>query len=213
MLTWISDSDLNREIESLTSRAFEALIKAERRRTSNVVDPFASILLAKMLDIDSIGDLVQAQQVESATRGMSGAIGDFHQQVLGCVDGWRNHDAGYDLECESRRLLAELKNKWNTMNAGARHGVESDLRTAVRQHSGHWTAYLVLIIPKKPERYEREISPNVIETDGASFYHTATGDPNSLHDLLNIVCDRIAPSGEIFEHCRTIGAQSLPPRI
>ena len=40
--------------------------------------------------------------------------------ILGSVDGWDNHDAGYDLECDARIILAEIKNKWNTMNSSNR---------------------------------------------------------------------------------------------
>ncbi len=45
------------------------------------------------------------------------AIGRFHQGVLGGVHGFKNHDAGYDIENKQRKIIAEIKNKYNTMNA------------------------------------------------------------------------------------------------
>lgn len=59
----------------------------------------------------------------------------------------------YDLECAEKRILAEIKNKHNTMNKSNRQQVEDDLRTAISQKSGKWDAYLVLIMPRKPQRY------------------------------------------------------------
>ena len=64
---------------------------------------------------------------------MSNAIGTFHQSVLGSVEGWLNHDTGYDLENPSRKLIAEIKNKHNTMNQQNREKVISDLDTALKQ--------------------------------------------------------------------------------
>ena len=108
--------------------------------------------------------------------------------------------------------VAEVKNKWNTMNTANRREVETELQTAVRQRR-NWTAYLVLVIPRVPERYTRPILPNrVFETDGASFYHKATDDPNALHDLFDHLCEAISPSDEVAEHCQSVLAQSLPPR-
>ena len=213
MVTWISDTDLNREISLLKDRATSARQDSERRRVRNVVDPFLSLLIAATFDIQDPAMLTNIQRAESAIRGMSNALGEFHQRVLGSIDGWENHDAGYDLECTSRWIVAEVKNKWNTMNSSNRRTVVNDLETAVRQKRGTWTAYLVFVIPKTPMRYEKDLGNNVIETDGASFYHKATGDSNAIHDLMDSLCDKITPSKDIADHCRQIMINSLPPRL
>lgn len=113
----------------------------------------------------------------------------------------------------SEKLLAEVKNKWNTMNSANRSQIISDLETAARQKKGDWTGYLVHIIPKRPQRYSTEIKRNVIETDGASFYHIVTGEPNALHDLFEYLCNALNPSSDIASHYREIMGTSLPPRI
>ncbi len=102
--------------------------------------------------------------------GISNAVGDFHQEVLGSVEGFRNHDAGYDLECPDKQIVAEVKNKHNTMNAPNRKQVVDDLDTAVRQKTGSWVAYLVVIVPGKPKRYRKKLTNRVYEIDGASFF-------------------------------------------
>ena len=153
------------------------------------------------------------QQAESAIRGMSGALGEFHQSILGSVGGWENHDALYDLKSQDRRIVAEVKNKWNTMNASNRRQVETDLEASVRSLRGDWTAYLVLVIPSKPQRYEKPIGEKVIETDGASFYHLATGYPNAIHNLFDELSEKLAPSEDIVAYCKHILSQSLPSQV
>ena len=74
------------------------------------------------------------------------------------------------------------------LNADNERIVVGDLEVALRQKSGSWTAYVVKVIPRKPERYQKEVAQNIIETDGASFYHIATGYPNAIHELFEEIC-------------------------
>ncbi len=48
-------------------------------------------------------------------------------------------------------MLAEVKNKHNTMNQSNRNQVIDDISTAVRQKGRGWQGYLVTIIPKTSE--------------------------------------------------------------
>ncbi len=210
-LSWISPDSLQAHINALREAAAKAVSEADEKRNRNVVDPFSSLLVASTLDLDEATKLVTLQNAESGLRGMSNALGRFHQNILASVDGWRDHDAGYDLECPGKRMLAEVKNKWNTMNAGNRREVKRELETAIRQKSGQWRGYLVLVIPKTPVRYLTEISPRVYETDGASFYHEVTGKQNAIHDLFEHLCGVMTQSPDIVKHCRAIMKNALPP--
>lgn len=77
--------------------------------------------------------LEEFQYDHSVVRSGSNAIGEIHQSVLVSVEGWENHDSGYDLESKKDRVLAEVKNKHNTMNKPNRRVVISELKTALRQ--------------------------------------------------------------------------------
>ena len=90
---------------------------------------------------------------------------------MSSVRGWADHDASYDIENERLKILAEVKNKHNTMSSKNRKIVVDDLVTAVEIKRG-WRAYLVIVIPKKPQRYRKpiHISKPVFEIDGSSFY-------------------------------------------
>ena len=56
----------------------------------------------------------------------------------------------------------------------------------------------------------RRLVINEIETDGASFYHIATGEPNAIHDLFEYLRDALKPSSDITAYCREIMEASLP---
>ena len=185
-LNWIRPGDLNNAISKLQARAHDAFEYAKKRQSHNVIDPFQSLMMASTLQISDAEDLKSRQSMVSASQGMFNAIGAFHQDILSSVSGWINHDAGYDLECKNRKILAEIKNKHNTMNSTNRRGVINELETAVRQKSENWSAYLVIIVPKKPGKYEKKISPstNVFEIDGASFYDLVAQQENAMSPII-----------------------------
>ncbi len=213
-LDWIDQEDLQAAINHLQTKAKTAIKEAEKRRDKNVVDPFYSVLIASSFDLKTIKELNNLQDAGSALRGISNYLGEFHQFVLGSIDGWVNHDAGYDLACPEKMIIAEIKNKHNTMNSSNKEIVVNQLDTALRQKQGNWKAYVVHVIPKKPKRSTKILTNRgVYEIDGASFYHLATGFPNAIHNLFNMFCEMLFLSDEICEYCKHIMTDSLPPRI
>lgn len=213
-LSWISDRSLNAAIGKLQTSSASAVTASEERQRRNVVDPFSSLVIASALDVTSEAELLAIQNGNSALRGMSNALGTFHQDVLGSVRNWRNHDAGYDLENSNHRVLAEVKNKHNTMNASTYEKTVADLDTAVRQKGRGWSGYLVMVIPRTPHRYQTQIGNRAVyEIDGASFYHEATGSSNALHDLFDVLSRELGTTDEVVRYCQRTMAASLPPRI
>ena len=217
-LDWISDDKLEGIVNRLLERSKDGVQESSQRMQKNVMDPFASFVMAAAMDISEPKPLYDIQRGNSASQAISNAVGSFHQEVLGNVSGFNNHDAGYDLECIKKSIIAEVKNKHNTMNAPNRAKVISDLETAVRQKSGKWTAYLVIVVPKKPARYTKKLIPNreVYEIDGASFYEIATSHKTALRDLYdaveNIILDRYPNTAteKVRGYCKAILQNSLP---
>ena len=218
-LSWISDDKLCSAVDTLVERCTKARNSAEKQIRENVVDPFSCLTVASTFNIKTRVELLKLQKNASILSGIASAIGNFHQNILSSVDGWVNHDAGYDIKNDSKRMLAEIKNKHNTLNATNRQQVIDDLDTAVKQERGDWTAYLVLIIPKKPERYEvreKGKSRKIYETDGASFYTKITGEHDAIHDLfsatLTVLQERSGMdfSKEMKSYCTRVLKQSIP---
>lgn len=190
-LNWITDSNLDSCVERLLLRSSRAVNNAKARIQSNVPDPFMMLCLAHTTKVNNLTDFEKLLAIASSSTGISSAIGEFHQKVLSQVSGFRDHNAGYDIESDSRKILAEIKNKHNTMNASNRTKVIEDLKTAVRIKPGY-TGYLVIIIPKKWQKYKVKISNRVYEIDGTSFYELVTEDPNALDDLYGVLLKKLA---------------------
>lgn len=144
-------------MELLMKRADDAKTMAPERMNKNVVDPFSSLVVALTFGITTKEQLMNTQQVSSALDGMGNALGSFHQRVLSSVDGWVDYDASYDIENADEKILAEIKNKHNTMNSKTRKSVVHDLETALEIKKG-WRAYLVIVIPRRPVRYKKDLS-------------------------------------------------------
>lgn len=199
LLAWITDEKLDSIVDRLLQRSRDGVRLADQKMQKNVMDPFASLIMSAAMDISEIKPLHDIQCSNSASQAISSAVGSFHQEVLGSVGGFHNHDSDYDLENMDRKIIAEVKNKHNTMNATSRKKVISDLETAVRQKSGKWTAYLVIIVPKTPSRYSTNIvhGQKVSEIDGASFYEMVTGHKTALRDLYAVLQKIILPQHSV----------------
>ena len=211
VLDWLREG----ELKAATIKFKEAIAKCrdeqQRRTVRNVLDPFSMVAIAYVFGPKMSEELMPYIGVNSVVNCIGNALGRFHQDVLGSANGWENHDRGFDLISEREQKLAEVKNKHNTMNAANRREIEDGLRSAVRQKPRGWTAYLVIVIPKKPERYCHEIAPNVLETDGASFYELVSGKNNAMHDVLDHLCDNLDVSHNVADWVQELN--SLPPKL
>ncbi len=208
-LQWISEKDLDSAIDTLCKRTKKALKNVKANQEKNKIDPFHSLLITNTFEIKQKSDLLELQDKNSALRGMSNAIGTFHQNILGSVSGWENYDSGYDLENLEKKILAEIKNKHNTMNKDNKDNVYNKLKTALELKRGCWKGYLVVILPKKTESYKESLKKlgskkELYKIDGMSFYEMVTGDKNALNNLLNVLCDKLNVNKEITSYCKEI---------
>ena len=208
---WLPDAALEAATNTFAASIARCRQEQRVRIRRNVLDPFSLIAVAHVFAADNADDVLGYARMSAVIGCIGNALGKFHQQVLGGADGWRDHNRGFDLICEADRRLAEVKNKHNTMNSSNRRQVEADLKAALRQREQGWTGYLVIVIPKKPERYRKELAPNLFEIDGASFYEIVSGRDNALHDVLDHLCAALDVSEEVARGVRQIG--SLPPRL
>lgn len=136
---------------------------------------------------------------------MQNHIGEFHQNVLGFAKNWKNLKTGnvVDLVCEKSKIIAEVKNKFNTISGGKLADLYNSLDNLISPKSSiykGYTAYYVVIVPKKNKRYNKPFIPSdkgkgqkcplnehIREIDGASFYSLVTGNDNALEELFDIL--------------------------
>jgi len=196
-LSWLSNPDFEYCVNNLIKRIDSAKNEANKRLIKNAPDPFWATCMAHLHKITLPKDLVSAQIGASVSTGISSAIGNFHQEILGKIKGFKNHDAGYDVECDKTKILAEIKNKHNTMNSNNRKAVIHNLQT-ILSSKPNYTGYLVIIIPKSPKRYKKDLGQRLYEVDGASFYSIATGSETALKDLHETLVWRLCSHSSIM---------------
>lgn len=212
-LTWICARDLDRATDKFINTIADCREEHQKRMVRNVLDPFSIAAITHIFRLTNYEDVMTTAGSSTTIGCIGNALGAFHQEVLGAAEGWKNHDRGFDVISEGHRKLAEIKNKHNTMNAVNRREVEEGLKQALRQRQRGWKAYLVLIIPKQPERYEKPLNNagTLLETDGVSFYEMVSGKQNALYDVLDHLCKALAIDNSVMEWIGGLG--SLPPRL
>jgi len=194
-LNWISDEDLNNNVSHLLNKAEQAKKKVQKNFNQNVIDPFSALFVMWL----------KMESTRQSQKTLQNHIGEFHQNILGAVNGWTNLKTGnvVDLVSEERQVIAEIKNKYNTISGGKLADLYKTLEGLVMPKTNiykNYTAYYVAIIPKKKVRYNKIFTPsdkekgekcadnpNIREIDGASFYDLATGEENALSNLYNVL--------------------------
>lgn len=230
-LKWIADKDLEDEVSKILFAANTGILKATSEFDNNVIDPFSIVFEMAGFGIDTVNQWEINEKSRKAQKTLSNSFGTFHQGILGHVEGWIDLGTGNsaDILCEERKILAEVKNKFNTVKGSEQIAVfnhlESLIMPIVSKYHGY-TAYYVEIVPrpkgKKPQVYDipftpsdsktktkKAANPKIRKIDGKSIYELVTGDPNALVDLYNILPAVIQKiSGELFEKAEVIAMQN-----
>lgn len=212
-LSFIKDGDLELIVRDLLIEAAKAKEKAEQSYNRNVIDPFAVLFEMAGFGLDPEAWLT-SEKTRQAQKTLQNHVGEFHQRVLGKVNDWQDMGVGsvVDLVSNERKIVAEIKNKFNTVKGSDRVGIY-DAMHAIIMPKGQlyrgYTAYYVEVIPKTAARYDIEFTPpdkatgekraasnRIRLTDGASFYALATGVDDALAQLFAILPDVIERCGD-----------------
>ncbi len=217
-LPFISDADFDAAIGTLISRIEEADREVPTRLEKNVRDPFALLAQACVLGSD-VDDLNRLDGSRSLAQAIASAVGGFHQNVLGAMQGWTEQDGLVDLFNEDTRIAAEVKNKHNTMNADTTKQVIDNISQFMR--TKRWGAsgrgYLVTILPKRPGHEPVSVGERIERIDGRRFYAIASGVDDALDlvfaQLVDQIQDHLSPStfdqvdSDAVQFCRDLFAQ------
>lgn len=196
LLPFISDEDLHKATKTLVDAALSAKKKFEKDPYRNVIDPF-SVLFDSASQKISTEDWMTQERARQVQKALQNALGDFHQTVLGAMPGWEDAGKGgsYDVKNQEKKVIAEIKNKYNTMNARSALSVYDNLQKHLDYGAdGVTKAYLVEVVPKSPKPYEAPFRPaergtprplrtDIVKVDGKSFYALASGVPDALRQL------------------------------
>jgi hypothetical protein len=199
-VSFIKDDDFRKIISEILDIASAAKKKADTKFNRNVIDPFSVLIEIGGFDIN-FDTWVISEKTRQAQKSLSNHVGLLHQKLLGCIEGWADLGVGQliDVVNLEKKIIAEIKNKHNTIKGADKIGLYKELDNLVMM-KGHqykdFTAYYVEIVPKKADRYNicfipsdkskgSKCSPNekVRQIDGASFYALVTGIDDALEQI------------------------------
>ena len=212
-LSFLPDDALEKEVRHLLAIAKAAKAKSERDFTRNVIDPFAVLFEMSGFDADETV-WAKGETNRQIQKTLQNHVGAFHQRILGFVDGWWDTGTGgvVDLVSEQHKIIAEVKNKYNTVKGSDKVKIydhlEMQVMTKGHQYKG-FAAYYVEIIPSAGQRYDkgftpsdnaqgqqRKANPLIRQIDGYSFYGLVTGVPDALSQLFAALPDAIEDNSE-----------------
>ncbi|WP_455120077.1 Eco47II family restriction endonuclease [Rothia dentocariosa] len=207
-LTWINSEDLFR----VTLKSFEKVFARanqdfDPQESKNAIDPFGAVFLMGATGID-YRTWVDVENSRQVGKTLQNAVGNWHQAVLGLAQGWQDKGANgtiYDIESEGEvtgfgenpqkavKVIAEVKNKYNTIKASDEANTHKRLREQAKSR-GNSIAYLIQIVPKSAELYERRWMPSNVRSsdrvyvmDGYTAYSKIFKYQGALRELYEIL--------------------------
>lgn len=201
-LSFIDDDVFEEIVSNTLNVAQKAMCESGRKFEKNVIDPFLTLFEISGFTSNSL-DWLKNEKMRQAQKSLSNHIGIFHQKLLGSFKGWKSLPTGeiVDVICQEKKIIAEIKNKFNTIKGSDKSGLYYKLDELVmqkKQEYKDYTAYYVEIIPQKPIRYNEPFVPSdsrkgakcplneqIRVIDGYSFYELVTGVDNALEQVFN----------------------------
>lgn len=188
-------------IDGIVAKARATVLDAEKNIDKNKIDPF-SALIDSMVQGVSLQIWLQQEKSRQSQKTLQNCIGEFHQHVIASFDGWEDLGTGNvaDVRCKGKRVVAEVKNKFNTTKGNHKVQIYRDLEAVIAkpEYQG-FTGYYVEIIPSgkgSKAVYDQPFTPSdnvtkkrvaeradIRRIDGRSFYALVTGQHDALEQL------------------------------
>jgi len=202
-LSWISDEKLLEALKMFAESLARGDAKNVKNGERNVIDPFATMFTLAFFGMNHRHWLLM-EEFRKKDKTLTNALGTFHQKILGSVEGWQDLGtrAVVDLVNDEKKIIAELKNKYNTVKGSDKINIYNALHSCIYDKVSKfrgYQAYYVTIIPQKPEGVLRPFVPSdnqsgtkpaedksIMEIDGKRFYALVTGCETALEDLLKV---------------------------
>ena len=180
---------------------------------SNSLDPFS---MQFGMSLSSDKSWIATEVKRQLYKTFEQKIGEFHQKLLGSVDGWNDlgvgDDSKVDLSIDSGNFFIELKNIFNTCNSDALAKVRDKLYNIVKSNNNA-KAYWAFIVPNTVSKQgsevwiqkDKETHQNLYKAWGAEVYRIVTNDSNNLFKTYNALNDVILKLNKNNDTLDTIG--------
>ena len=203
-LPFIEDNNIKEIVFKVLQAGIEKKNESENEFYKNVIDPFSALFEVAAFGVN-LETWKESELIRQCQKTLQNQIGTFHQNILGSVLGWSDLGVGsvIDLKNEKKKIIAEVKNKYNTVSGGelsAKYNTLQNLVMPKNSEFKNYTAYFVNIIPKTANRFDNCFQPSDKETgtkcqkneqiriiDGASFYELVTGEKDALGKVYSVL--------------------------
>lgn len=198
---FVDDETLLTEIKNVLKQFEQEMEAVDIHR--NVIDPFSALFDMAKQGID-FEEWLEQEKSRQSQKTLQNLVGYFHQHILGAVGDWSDPGSGgsIDLINEKLKIIVEIKNKHNTLNSSSATQTYNKMVGHLDNSKKGYQGYVVLLIPKRPQRYRKHFAPNddgvpvqrrddLMEIDGASLYEIVTGDKDALRKLYTCLPEAI----------------------
>lgn len=185
--------------EEIINQFINANKNIDRKLHSNIVDPFSAVFESLFYKI-TLSEWVVREKNRQIQKTCQNQIGLFHQRILGNLRGWENLNTEnvIDLINREKKIIAEIKNKFNTTKGNHKIAIYDDLSSLLKEKYQGYTAYYVAILAKnrfnKPfvpsdnkSKSRRQVNESILEVDGKTFYEIATNDSEAIYKIYKII--------------------------
>lgn len=149
-----------------------------------------------------LNNWTKAEKIRQDGKVIENKMGEFHQQLLGHVDGWIDlgigDDSHVDLKNEDETIFIELKNKKNTVNADSSAQVRSKLEN-IAKNNEKATCYWAYIIQGNYKSEDKvwvkkgfTTNERIRRISCDKVYELITGDPSALEKTYDALPKAIA---------------------
>jgi hypothetical protein len=206
-LKFVSDKNFISAVGKVVKIIETAEQEVDNNLHKNVIDPFYALFHGVTHAI-TYKEWIGQEKIRQSQKTMQNAIGDFHQEILGAVQGWENLGAGGGLDVVNKqmKIIAEIKNKFNTTKGNHKVEIYDAIKSKLKiKEYENFLGYYVEIIPQGKNKYDKPFVPsdnktqkrrpknkNIRVIDGVSFYALATGRKYALQELFEAVSHVLA---------------------
>lgn len=206
LLPYISNNDLYDHVREVLDIGSAAVHDIEKKLNSNIIDPFSALFDALRQNI-SLSEWLEQEKSRQIQKTLQNAVGEFHPKIIGSIQGWEWLRTGgiIDVKNTSKRIICEMKNKYNTTKGNHRAAIYDELKSQLDSTYVGYTGFYVEIIPSTKNPYNKPYVPsdNLTHTrrpenkyirviDGRSFYALASGIEEALPMLYQVLPSVIA---------------------
>lgn len=154
----------------------------------NLIDPFATLLESYAFEVDHMAWRASEHE-RLRQKNLMNKIGDIHQRIIGNLDGWTSYESGTEMPDGigvrgRQKILLEVKNKHNTLNASSNVGTYKSLAEKLDEprYAGYVGILIGVLGPRESRgKFWKPVSAtkcpkrnDLIVMNGRTFYAIAT---------------------------------------